>query len=130
MSKTLTINGNHIHDIPSFFKEINRVFMKDSEWKLGQSLDALNAMFYGGYGEIKGNEEIQLIWENFTKSKEALGYEVTRNFYLNKLKSPETFNADYVKEKLTELENGKGKTYFEIILEIIADHPNIKLITS
>jgi len=130
MSKTLTINGDHIHDISSFYEEINRVFMTNTEWKLGQSLDALNDMFYGGYGEIKGNEKIQLIWKNFAKSKEVLGYELTRNFYLDKLKSPETFNANFVREKLTELEKGTGKTYFEIILEIIAEHPNIKLMTT
>lgn len=130
MPKTLTINGDRIHDIPSFYEEINRIFMINTEWKLGQSLDALNDMFYGGYGEIKGNEEVQLVWHNITKSKEILGYELTRNFYLDKLKSAETFNTNFVREKLFELENGTGKTYFEIILEIIADHPNIKLITS
>jgi len=125
--KTLTINGNNIHDIPSFYEEINRVFMKNTEWELGQSLDALNDMFYGGYGEIEGNESIHLIWKNMEKNKEDLGWELTRKFYLEKLKSPETYNTNFVREKLSELENGTGQTYFEIILEIIAEHPNIRL---
>jgi len=128
MSKTITINGNNIHDIPSFYKEINRVFMKNSDWKLTENLDALNDMFYGGFGEIKGNEKILLRWKNFEKNREDLGWELTKSYYQNKLKSPSIFNIDFVHKKLIELENGIGKTYFEIIIEIIIGHPNIKLV--
>ena len=39
---TLIIDGENIHDIFSFFDEINRVFMHSEDWKLGPSLDALN----------------------------------------------------------------------------------------
>ena len=38
----LTIDGNRIRDIPSFFMEINSVFMSGEEWQLGPSLDALS----------------------------------------------------------------------------------------
>lgn len=126
--KTFVIDGNNIHDIPSFYEEINRVFMPNEDWKLGPSLDALNDLFYGGFGEIKGNEEICLVWTNSEKSKKDLGFELTKAYYLEKLKSPSVFNADFVHEKLIELENGTGKTYFEIILEIIAEHKNITLV--
>jgi len=128
MVKTFTIDGNKIYDIPSLYEEINRVFMANEDWKIGQSLDALNDMFYGGFGEIEGNEEAHLIWKNFEQNRKDLGLELTRAFYENKLKSPSIFNTGFVQEKLAELENGTGKTYFEIILEIIGDHPNIKLI--
>jgi len=128
MIKTLLIDGTKIHDLPSFYEEINRVFMHNEDWKLGQSLDALDDMFYGGYGEIKGNERINLIWINFAKNKEDLGLEMTREFYRNKLKSPSTFNTELIQQKLSELENGTGKTFFEIVLEIIEEHPNITLI--
>lgn len=128
MEKTITINGNRIHDIPSFYKEINRVFMQNEDWKIGQSLDALNDMFYGGFGKIKGSEKIRLVWKNFEQNREDLGLNLTKAYYQNKLKSPYVFNMDFVQEKLTELEEGTGKTYFEIILEIIGEHPNIDLI--
>lgn len=128
MAETFIIDGSKIHDIPSFYDEINRVFMADVDWKLGQSLDALNDMLYGGYGKIKGNEEINLVWKDFHKNKNDLGLELTKDYYHKKLKSPSVFNTAFVKEKLAELENGTGKTYFEIILEIIEDHPNISLI--
>lgn len=38
----LTIDGNRIRDIPSFYMEINSVFMSGEEWQLGPSLDALS----------------------------------------------------------------------------------------
>lgn len=126
--KTIVIDGKNIHDIPSFYEEINRVFMINVDWKLGQSLDALNDMFYGGYGEIKGNEEILLIWKNFNQNKKDLGFKLTKRYYENKLKQPSVFNIDFVQKEFAALENGQGKTYFEIILEIISEHPNIKLI--
>lgn len=126
---TIIINGNNIHDISSFYEEINRVFMTNTDWKLGQSLDALNDMFYGGYGEINGNEDIQLIWKNFEQNRRDLGIEATKEYYLNKLKQPSVFNTDFILKHLNELENGIGKTYFDIIVEIISEHPNIKLVT-
>jgi len=125
--RTFVIDGTKIHDIPSFYQEINRIFMANEDWKLGQSLDALNDMLYGGFGEIKGGGKIRLIWMASEKNRMDLGMEVTREFYRNKLKSP-VFDAEFVNDKLTELDNGTGKTYFEIVLEIIADHPNIELV--
>lgn len=128
MAKTLTIEGNNIHDIPSFYDEINRVFMAGVDWKLGQSLDALNDMFYGGYGQIGGDEEIKLIWTDFENSREVLGVELTKTYYEDKLKSPGKFNNEFLEKKLAELNEGTGQTYIDIILEIIESHPNIKLI--
>lgn len=102
--------------------------MKNVDWKLGNSLDALNDMFYGGYGEIKGDEEIYLVWKDFEKNRQDLGSGLTKAWYMDKLNSPSIFNAELFREKLSALENGTGQTYFDIILEIIDEHPNIKLI--
>lgn len=129
MVTTITINGYNIHDIPSFYKEINRVFMADEDWRIADSLDAFNDLLYGGFGIIKGNEVIHLIWLNFEQNRKDLGAALTKAYYQKKLESPTVFNADFVRKKLEELENNGGQTYFEIILEIIGEHPNIKLIT-
>ncbi|MDR2920824.1 MAG: barstar family protein [Tannerella sp.] len=128
MTKTIIIDGSNIYDIPSFYEEVNRAFMDDEDWKIGQSLDAFNDLLYGGFGKIKGKEKIQLVWKNFEQNREDLGLELTKAYYQNKLKSPEVYNVNFVEEKLSELENGTGKTYFDIILEIIGDHPNIELV--
>ncbi|MEO3997357.1 ribonuclease inhibitor [Mesorhizobium sp. CAU 1732] len=127
MTKTLTIDGTAIHDIPSFYDEINRVFMAGEDWKLGASLDALADMFRGGYGAIEGGEPIKLIWLAMERSRTQLGLEATRAFYQDKLARPEMFNTEAISSRLAALEAGSGPTYFEIVLEIIAEHPNIEL---
>lgn len=102
--------------------------MAEEDWKLGLNLDALNDMLYGGYGAIKGGQPVTLIWQNMEKSRADLGFDVTRNFYRSKLQNPELFDCRKIKKDLAELERGTGATYFEIVLQIIADHPNIKLL--
>ena len=102
--------------------------MSQENWKIAQSLDAFNDMLYGSFGEIKGKEKIQLIWKDIEQNQKSLGFQTTLEFYQNKLKSPEIFNHKFVLSKIDELHNGVGLTFFEIILEIIADHENIILI--
>lgn len=128
MSKTIVLDGYRIHDIPTFYDEVNRSFMSGEDWKLGPSLDALDDMLYGGYGAIRGNEPVQIFWKNFEQNERDLGVEATRQHYRQKLNHPDIFNVSVIKRKLDELENGTGKTYFEIILEIISDHKNIELV--
>ena len=125
--KKILINGENIFDIETFYQEINRVFMHNETWEIGESLDAFNDLLYGGFGEIKGKESLELIWKNFEENRKSLGLEVTLNFYKAKLKSPEIFNSKFIQEKIEDLHSGNGQTYFEIILEIIAEHPNIQL---
>lgn len=128
MSKTVTLNGANIHDIPSFYDEVNAVFMANEAWQLGNSLDAFNDLLYGGFGALLGQDTVQLVWLDMEKSKAALGYDVTRQYYLNKITQPEHFNVAFFQRQLDALENGNGQTYFDILLEIIADHPNITLL--
>lgn len=128
MTRTLVIDGANIRDIPSFYEEINRVFMSAEDWKLGANLDALSDMFYGGYGALKEAEPITLVWQGMEKSRSALGLETTRSFYRGKLQHPERFDLDRIRRDLADLEAGTGPTYFEIVLRIIADHPNIELV--
>ena len=58
---TLRLDGCRIRDIPSFYDEINRVFMAGEDWRLGPSLNALDDMLRGGYGALKDAEEAQVI---------------------------------------------------------------------
>ena len=38
MTRILTLDGTRIHDIPSFYDEINRVFMQGVDWTLSMLL--------------------------------------------------------------------------------------------
>ncbi len=130
MTKTLEILGHAIIDIPTFYAEINRLFMADESWSLGESLDALNDMLYGGYGAIEGHEPVKLIWRDVDASRSALGFAATRTFLTEKLQRPGTFNIDMIARQLDALERGAGQTYFDIVFEIIGDHPNIEFVAA
>ncbi|MBW8683019.1 barstar family protein [Chitinophaga rhizophila] len=127
MKKQLVINGDSINDIASFYQEINRVFMERENWQIGNSLDAFNDILYGGLGAIDGNEPVELVWLNMDKSRVALGYETTKQYYQEKLAPGSPYNQSFFTRKLEELEAGGGQTYFDILLEIIGEHKNITL---
>lgn len=129
MKKKIQIDGSKIQDLTSLYKEFNDKLMPNEDWELGESLDALDDLLYGGFGEINGNEAIRFVWIDFERMKELFGYDFTLNFYQNKLKYPEIFNKELIQNSIEELQNGNGKTYFEIILEIIESHSNIELVT-
>lgn len=128
MVKQIEIDGNAIHDIASFYEQINQVFMIGENWRIGPSLDAFDDLLYGGYGALQGAQSVELIWHNMDHSREALGYQATRAYYLEKLRPGSPYNQTLFNEKLSALERGCGETYFDTILAIIADHPTIRLI--
>ncbi len=128
--KVLTISGENIRDIPSFYAEINRVFMAGETWALGASLDALDDMLYGSYGAIDGGEPVTLVWTGFDQTRLALGNEATRSFLQAKLERPDLFDAKRIHSQLEALDRGTGQTYVDTVLAIIADHGNITLLTA
>ena len=123
-----TINGAAVRDIASLYDELNRVFMAEEDWQLGPSLDALNDLLYGGFGALHGVSEAHIIWTDHTISRRMLGLDTTREYYRGKLSQPQIYSAPHFRGLLEELENGTGRTYFDIVLEVFADHPEIELI--
>lgn len=126
--KQITINGNAIDDIPTFYAEVNRALMHSESWQIGESLDALNDLLYGGFGAIDGEEQVELLWIDLERTREKLGYEVTKSYYKEKLKPGSPFNKALFTQKLAALEAGKGETYFDMIMATIAEHPKIRLV--
>src|SRR5690606_25895301 len=92
---------------------------------LGQTLDGFHDLLYGGIGVLEPRERFRLVWLHTTKSREDLGFDATLEYYQNKLKQPQTFNVQWVEDKIANLENGSGPTYFEILVEIIESHENV-----
>ncbi|RYF57906.1 MAG: ribonuclease inhibitor [Cytophagaceae bacterium] len=130
MVKQIAIEGISINDIVSFYAEINRVFMAEESWLIGPSLDAFNDLLFGGYGALQGAQSVDLLWHNMDHSREALGYQTTRVYYLDKLSPGSPYNKKLFKEKLQALEHGTGETYFDVIMAILADHPTIRVISA
>ncbi len=114
------IDGSAVRGIPSLYDEFNRVFMADAEWRMGESLDALNDVLYGVHGG-------RVVWRDHEDSRRALGPETTAEYYREKLRHPEIFNEAMFRERLAAVEAGAGPTYFDIVLDVFADHPEIEL---
>jgi len=117
--KMTVINGSHFSNLEGFYEEVSQLFMKDEDWKI-RTLDGFNDILY--------RIETDITWKNSQKSKEDLGFNLTKEFYENKIRKGKPFNIELIQQKLDELIDGKGQTLFEILIEIIESHQNITLI--
>ncbi|SDG44815.1 ribonuclease inhibitor [Epilithonimonas hungarica] len=117
--KMTVINGGHFSDLKGFYNEVSELFMKDEDWKVG-TLDGFDDILYGVDSDI--------IWKDSHKSREDLGFDLTKEFYDNKIRQGKPFNVKLIQQKLDDLIDGKGQTLFEILIEIIGSHKNIILI--
>ncbi len=122
----IVIHGGHFSSLGGFYEEASSVLMKDADWKVG-TLDGFDDILYGGFGVFENKEEIEIIWKESQKSKEELGFAATCEFYENKIRQGKPFNTELIQQKLNELEEEKGQTLFEILIEIIESHTNITL---
>lgn len=120
----MAIEGAHIADIASFYAEINRVYMADENWQIG-SLDGFDDLLYGGFGKVQNAKKHTIIWKDIDHSRAALGVTTTLAYYQEKLAANSPFNQTYFQQRLSDLQAGKGQTYFDIVAEIIQSHPKI-----
>lgn len=124
--RIFVLEGSRIHDIPSFYDEVNRVLMAGEDWTLGASLDALDDLLYGGYGALFEVSHPHIPWRDHALASAALGRVATRAHYEAKLARPEIYNVETARRALDALDAGTGPTYFELVCEIFADHPDIR----
>lgn len=126
--KQFEIDAGTITDIASFYAHINRLFMAGVTWKLGESLDALNDVLYDSFGAIEGREPVRLGWKDMDATRTALGREATCAFLRDRLGTRMMFNGTPIVDQLAALENGVGNTYFDIVMQVFAEHPNIEIV--
>ncbi|MFS0714523.1 ribonuclease inhibitor [Microbacterium sp. 2P01SA-2] len=124
----LRIEGARVRDIPSLYSELNRVLMPDEEWSLGESLDALDDLLYGGFGVLAHASSARVVWADSAVSRDALGIPLTRAYLTAKLDRPDIYAAGPARAALDDLERGNGTTYFESVLQVFAGHPEIELV--
>lgn len=98
-NKMTVINGSHFSDLEGFYKEVSMLFLKDEDWKVG-TLDGFDDILYGYEGEI--------IWKEAQKSKEDFGFDLTKEFYENKVRQGKPFNVKLIQQKLDQLINENG----------------------
>lgn len=103
--------------------------MAAEDWQLDEHLDALHELLRGGIGAIQAGRPLIIRWDNIEASKEALGKEATIQYYLDKFNNtPHVFGTRWIDEQVDALEKGEGKTYFDLVQEIIDEYPHIKLL--
>lgn len=119
-----------MHGIDDFYAQLNRLLMAGEDWELGPSLDALNDVLWGGIGAMQGQQSVRFVWRDHAASRRALGRQATEEWLLSKAAQPQTFNAQAIQRQLEELRSGTGPSYFERILQVFADHPNVELVLS
>ena len=124
----LRIEGARVRDIPSLYAELNRVFMPDEDWTLGESLDALDDLLYGGFGVLARASSARVVWADATASRQALGVPLTRAYLAAKLERPDVNAAAPARAALDDLDRGAGKTYFDLVLDVFAGHPELDLV--
>lgn len=117
------IDGKNFDNIEGFYDEVEKVFTKDLDWKIGRNLDAFNDILRGGFG-MHDDEPIRILWINFSKSKMDLGYNATVKFHKCCLKICHKTNIAMVKERIKNAKNNKGKTLLDMIVDIIKDTDN------
>lgn len=122
------IEGARITDIASLYDELNRVFMVGEDWRLGESLDALHDMLFGGYGALAGAATPTIIWRDAEASRAALSVAATVELLRARLPEQSHFNNAPIAAQLDALAAGHGTTYFDIVLQVFAEHPNITLV--
>lgn len=126
-SQNLIIEGANMTGIGSFYDEINRVFMHDESWTLGPSLDALNDMLYGDYGTLAGAQTAVIEWRDIAATRSALGIEATLSFLEERRLSRPEFNGRPIVDQIAALRAGRGITYFDVVMEIFAEHDNLTI---
>lgn len=121
------IDGTTIGGISDLYVQFNDQFMRDQDWRMGDNLDALNDVLYQLDSQTRDGDPAVVTWHDHARSRESLGFETTERWLQDKLARPETFNEGRFRADLAALRAGTGTTYFEIVLEIFADHPLIDL---
>ncbi|ARO15832.1 barnase inhibitor (plasmid) [Ketogulonicigenium robustum] len=127
---TFTLDGRSFDDIPGFYRQINALFMTGAaDWALGDSLDALDDMLYGGYGRLAEQPDgpHTLIWTDSAKSETDLGRAATEGWLRAKIARPDVYAPGPAARQLAALLDGSGQTYFQILVELFNQHPNITL---
>lgn len=122
----LVLEGAAFDDVAGFWREVNRVFMSAEDWRLGESLDALEDMLHGGYGAAQGDGPVVLRWLEMERSRRVLGLDATRGWLEAKLAGG--FDAKAARARIDALSRGDGQTYFDIVTEIFSGHPRFTVI--
>lgn len=114
------IDGSRIEKIDDLYDQLNDLLMADEDWRLGPSLDALNDVLWNV--PTTPEAKARFVWTDHAHSRETLGVDATRAWLEAKLIPTGRFDVPRIRRQLTDLDAGRGKTYFDLVLDVFADH--------
>ena len=123
--RTLRLDGTRFGDLDGFFNEAERVLTHGLDWPVAHNLDALNDILYGGFGAHRAGEAVRLRWANSAKSRRDLGWPATVAYWKRKVITFHPNQRHRAEAALAAAEREAGQTLYDLIVEIIRDHPNI-----
>ncbi|MEM6483667.1 MAG: barstar family protein [Pseudomonadota bacterium] len=116
--KQYTLDGSAFQTLEEFAAHFSDVVLGEHRWN--GNLDALNDILRGGFGTPQAGFEI--VWENASLSREALGYAETVRQLEKRLSTCHPKNASSVEVQIQKARSCTGPTVFDWIFEIIREH--------
>lgn len=126
MKKSFEIDGDCFSDYQGFTREFSKNVLS-SKYTWNGSLDALNDILRGGYGDIEEDDKVEITWKNSRKSIIDLGFEETINLLKDKYDTCHPVNKEFVLQEIQQAKNKLGPTIFDRIVELINEHENVNL---
>lgn len=116
--KIYEIDGENFTSLDGFFGEVSLKLIPNAEW--GRNFDAFDDILYGGFGTPEGGFVIR--WKNSETSKARLGYPETIRMLQRQLLHCHPSNRDRITEEIAAAEAGRGKTIYDVLVDIIKGH--------
>lgn len=115
------IDGEAFDDLAGFYREMERLFTRGMEQKVGHNLDAFNDLLRGGFGLHGYGEPIVIKWINYDKSRKDLGYEATAEHYRKMMEICHPASRELLRQRREAALAGQGRTLLDMIEETILD---------
>jgi RNAse (barnase) inhibitor barstar len=120
---SLRNDGRGSSTLEEFADDFTRHLNLQTNWR--GNLDALNDILYGGFDTP--DEGFVLLWKNSALSKQRLGYPETIKWLNERTRKCHPSNVAHFRQRLALANKNEGETLFDIVVEIISDHPDIEL---
>jgi RNAse (barnase) inhibitor barstar len=119
------IDGSDSSTLEEFAAAFTDRLRLETDWR--GNLDAFNDILHGGFGTP--DEGFILVWRNSELSRKRLGYPETIKWLEERIRNCHPSNVEDFKQRLNLAHQHKGKTIFDMLVEIITDedHQDIEL---
>nr|WP_277881407.1 barstar family protein [Leptolyngbya sp. FACHB-17] len=118
------MDGRHTTTLEQFYSEIGRVLLDGQPW--GESLNDLDEILSGHYGLLP--RSFRLVWCHVDIARIGLGYAETVHQLTQRLRDCHPTVLIKTAWALRSALREQGPTVYDWIVEIISNHPNVKLI--